>query len=215
MPCDDASPKPSPEGPTTTLKAPPPVRKSSVVRCLHELQNPASPTKPRKLCRTESVINIPVISLGDSLILMPIDLNNCMTETLPFAKVIEDLDAVLEEHYDAEDPKGKRLVDSDATDAKPAACADDEAVGSDSKTKAPMDVDATHAKPGPCPAKSTLLSSMRKKSMTGSSSGYNSASIADILVTPPTSKKMPFDPRVTPDAKSLFDIDYGLFAGEE
>ena len=56
---------------------------------------------------------------------------------------------------------------------------------------------------------------MRKKSMTGSSSGYNSASIADILVTPPTSKKMPFDPRVTPDAKSLFDIDYGLFAGEE
>ena len=215
MPCDTASPQPSPE-PTSSLKAPPPIRKSSVVRCLHELQDPASPTKAPKLARTHSVLNVPVISLGESAVLVPINLNNCLTEPLPFASVIEDLDAVLDEHYKSDDPKGKRPMDPRVEQLSQAVHneSDDESVDSDAKDK-DMDVDAADAKPGPCPAKPTLLSTMRRKSMTGSSSAYNSASLASILDTPPTSKRMPFDPKVTPDAKSLFDLDYGLFADEK
>ena len=219
MPCDTASPQPSPE-PTSSLKAPPPIRKSSVVRCLHELQDPASPTKAPKLARTHSVLNVPVISLGESAVLVPINLNNCLTEPLPFASVIEDLDAVLDEHYKSDDPKGKRPMDPRVEQLSQAVHneSDDESVDSDAKDNAPMDIeakDAEHAKPGPCSAKPTLISSMRKKSMTGSSSAYNSANITDILDTPPTSKKMPFDPRVTPDAKSLFDLAFGLFENDD
>ena len=218
MPCDTAAPQPSPE-PTSSLKAPPPIRKSSVVRCLHELQDPASPTKAPKLARTHSVLNVPVISLGESAVLVPINLNNCLTEPLPFASVIEDLDAVLDEHYKSDDPKGKRPMDPRVEQLSQAVHndSDDESVDSDAKDK-DMDVDAkdaADAKTSPCPAKSTLMSSVRKKSMTGSSSAYNSASLDSILDTPPTSKRMSFDPRVTPDAKSLFDLDYGLFAGEK
>lgn len=219
MPCEDASAQPSPQAPTSTLHSPPPVRKSSVVRCLSELQNPASPTKPRKLCRTESGIQMPAISLGDSAVIVPVDLNSCMTEALPFASVIQDLDAVLDEHYQSDDPNGKRPMPTDPRGKQPSQAVDkdtndteDESVDGDSKDKARMDIDA---KPGPCPAKCTLLSTMRKKGVTGSSSAYNSLSIADILATPPTSKKMPFDPKVTPDAKSVFDVDYGLFENDD
>ena len=59
-----ASPKPSPEGCTTRelRQQPPPVKKPAA-RCLHELQDPSSPTKPRKLYRTESTYGAPIPSL--------------------------------------------------------------------------------------------------------------------------------------------------------
>ena len=61
----DASPKPSPEGCTTNelRQQPPPVKKAAA-RCLHELQDPTSPTKPRKLYRTESTYGAPIPSLN-------------------------------------------------------------------------------------------------------------------------------------------------------
>jgi hypothetical protein len=223
MPCDDASPQHSPQAQTSSLSSPPPVRKSSTVRCLHELQNQASPTKPRKLARTESGIQMPAIILSESALIMPVDLNSCLTEPLPFDKVIQDLDAVLDEHYDSGDPKGKRPMPTDPrrkehmqpTDAKDPVANDteDESLDGEPRDKTTMDIDANDAKPPPSAAKCTLLSTMRKKGVTGSSSAYNSASITDILDTPSTSKKMPFDARVTPDAKSNFDVDFGLAFG--
>jgi len=64
----DASPKPSPEGCTTNelRQEPPPVKppvKKTAARCLHELQDPSSPPKPRKLYRTESTYGAPIPSL--------------------------------------------------------------------------------------------------------------------------------------------------------
>lgn len=64
----DASPKPSPEGCTTNelRQEPPPVKppvKKTAARCLHELQDPSSPTKPRKLYRTQSTYGAPIPSL--------------------------------------------------------------------------------------------------------------------------------------------------------
>jgi hypothetical protein len=180
MPCD-LSPRPSPEGPTSsqTMDGPPPVKKSAAARCLHELQDPASPTKPRKLCRTDSLVNMPVVSLPDSVVFVPIDLNNCLTDSPHFTTEFENLDTVLDV-YQPEDPKGK----------------------------APMDID-------PRPGRCSLISSMRKKGPKGSSSGHNSGSIPEILNTPTTSKKMPFDPRVTPDAKGLFDLAFGLYENDD
>ena len=65
----DASPKPSPEGCTTNelRQEPPPVKppvKKTAARCLHELQDPSSPPKPRKLYRTESTYGAPIPSLS-------------------------------------------------------------------------------------------------------------------------------------------------------
>ena len=61
----DASPKPTPEGCTTNeLRQQPPPVKRAAVRCLHELQSPSSPTKPRKLYRTESTYGAPIPSLN-------------------------------------------------------------------------------------------------------------------------------------------------------
>ena len=61
----DASPKPTPEGCTTNeLRQQPPPVKRAAVRCLHELQSPSSPPKPRKLYRTESTYGAPIPSLN-------------------------------------------------------------------------------------------------------------------------------------------------------
>jgi hypothetical protein len=70
------SPKPSPDGPTSRdlLFEPPPVKKPAARR-LHELQDPASPVKARKLFRTESGIELPPIDLGESVLAVPVNLN--------------------------------------------------------------------------------------------------------------------------------------------
>lgn len=73
----DASPKPSPAGPTSSELLPEPsAPKKSVARCLHELQDPSSPTKPRKLCRTESMLYVPVLNLGDAVLSVPVSMDH-------------------------------------------------------------------------------------------------------------------------------------------
>jgi hypothetical protein len=56
------------------LFEPPPVKKPAARR-LHELQDPASPVKARKLFRTESGIELPLIDLGESVLAVPVNLN--------------------------------------------------------------------------------------------------------------------------------------------
>jgi hypothetical protein len=70
----DASPKPSPEGCTTNelRQEPPPVKppvKKTAARCLHELQDPSSPPKPRKLYRTESTYGALVFTGAEGTLL--------------------------------------------------------------------------------------------------------------------------------------------------
>lgn len=73
----DASPKPSPDGPTSSELLPEPsAPKKSVARCLHELQDPSSPAKPRKLCRTESMLYVPVLNLGDAVLSVPVSMDH-------------------------------------------------------------------------------------------------------------------------------------------
>jgi hypothetical protein len=215
---EHASPQPSPEAPTSSLHSPPPVRKPSAARCLCELQNQASPTKPSKLLRTESGLPMPAVFLSQSADIVPVDLNSCLTDALPFDSVIQDLEAVLDQ-YEPDDPKGKRPMHTQPEDPV-ANDTEEEALDGEPKDKTTMDIeanandnDANDAKPAPSAPKRTLLSTMRKKGekgVTGSSSAYNSARLAAILDTPATSRKVAFDPRVSPEA-NIFDIAYGLY----
>ena len=113
-PSPQPSPKPSPVGPSSVLTDPPPVKKR-VVRRLHELQDPASPVKPFKLCRTESNLEPPPINLGESVLSVPVDLHG-----MSFICDLE-LDAIILEKIDVNeelasqdlDPKGKQPADKD------------------------------------------------------------------------------------------------------
>ncbi len=213
---EHASPQSSPQAPTSSLlspppaltsslHSPPPVRKPSAVRCLRELQNQASPTKPSKLRRTESGLPMPAVDI------VPVDLNSCLTDGLPFDSVIQDLEVVLDQ-YEPDDPKGKRPVPNDTEDKS---TMDIEANANDANNNANANDETDndlhyllHFKPAPSAPKRTLLSTMRKKGVTGSASAYNS-SIAAILDTPATPRKVAFDPRVSPEA-NIFDLAYGL-----
>jgi hypothetical protein len=152
---------------------------------------------------------MPAVLLSQSADIVPVDLNSCLTDGLPFDSVIQDLDAVLDK-YEPDDPKGKRPMHTQPEDPV-ANDTDEESLDGEPKDKTTMDIEANDndAKPAPSAPKRTLLSTMRKKGVTGSASAYNS-SIAAILDTPATSRKVAFDPRVSPEA-NIFDIAYGLY----
>jgi hypothetical protein len=160
---------------------------------------------------------MPAMLLSQSADIVPVDLNSCLTDGLPFDSVIQDLEAVLDQYepHDPNDPNGKRPMHTQPEDPV-ANDIDEESLDDEPKDKTTMDIeandnenDANDAKPAPSAPKRTLLSTMRKKGVTGSASAYNS-SIAAILNTPATSRKVAFDPRVSPEA-NIFDIAYGLY----
>lgn len=131
----DASPKPSPDGPTSSeLLAEPSAPKKSVSRCLQELQNPSSPIKPRKLCKTESMVHMPVLHLGDAVLTTPIALDNVLPlpVDLKFEETDDDLIKVL---YLTKDMiKDKTFMDVETSDTKDKQSA--EAVASDNENPA-------------------------------------------------------------------------------
>jgi len=158
---------------------------------------------------------MPAVLLSQSADIVPVNLNSCLTDGLPFDSVIHDLDAVLDQ-YEPDDPKGKRPMHTQPEDPV-ANDTEEKSLDGEPKDKTTMDIeandndtnDANDAKPAPSAPKRTLLSTMRKKGVTGSASAYNS-SIAAVLDTPATSRKVAFDPRVSPEA-NIFDIAYGLY----
>ena len=97
------SPKPSPDGPTSreVLFEPPPVRKPAARR-LHELQDPSSPIKARKLFRTDSVIEMAPIDIGESVLAVPVDLNG-----MSFTLDPKEFDEVTTQMYDIKDKAPK------------------------------------------------------------------------------------------------------------
>ena len=115
-PSPSGTPKPSPDGPTSVLADPPPVKKRAARR-LHELQDPSSPVKPFKLCRTESNLEPPPINLGESVLSVPVDLHG-----MSFICDLE-LDAIILEKIDVneelatQDSNGKAPKDQDEPDA--------------------------------------------------------------------------------------------------
>jgi len=138
----DASPKPSPDGPTSSELLPEPsAPKKSVARCLHELQDPSSPTKPRKLCRTESMLYVPVLNLGDSVLSVPVSMDHVhpppvdvnFEEADDFINIItQDVNSM---ETEPSDDKGKQVDkgkqdDSDKpdNDKPPLDASDDDAV---------------------------------------------------------------------------------------
>jgi hypothetical protein len=124
----DASPKPSPDGPTSSeLLAEPSAPKKSVSRCLQELQNPSSPTKPRKLCKTESMLHIPVLNIGDAVLTTTIGIDNVLP--LPVDLKFEDTDKYLNIMI-----KDKTFMDVEVSDTKDKQSA--EAVASDNENPA-------------------------------------------------------------------------------
>ena len=161
-PSPQPSPKPSPVGPSSVLADPPPVKKR-VVRRLHELQDPASPVKPFKLCRTESNLEPPPINLGESVLSVPVDLHG-----MSFICDLE-LDAIILEKIDVNeelasqdlDPKGKQPADKDKQpadkDKQPADKDPEDEAGSSSTPK-------TSDKPAIDARKCPLLLSSRPKS---------------------------------------------------
>ena len=92
---------PSPSGPTTSelLREPPPVRKDTARQ--HELQDPSSPTKPSKLFRTQSGLQMPLIDIGDSFLAVPVSLNGMSVLADP--KEVEE--APVERVVQIADPK--------------------------------------------------------------------------------------------------------------
>jgi hypothetical protein len=133
----DASPKPSPDGPTSSeLLAEPSAPKKSVSRCLNELQNPSSPTKPRKLCKTESMVHMPVLHLGDAVLTTPIALDNVLP--LPVDLKFEDTDKYLNIMI-----KDKTFMDVETSDTKDKQSA--EAVASDIETSDTKDKQSAEA----------------------------------------------------------------------
>ena len=118
-PKPSGTPKPSPDGPTSVLADPPPVKKRAARR-LHELQDPSSPVKPFKLCRTESNLEPPPINLGESVLSVPVDLHG-----MSFICDLE-LDAIILEKIDVNeelaihDSNGKAPKDQDELDARDA-----------------------------------------------------------------------------------------------
>ena len=133
----DASPKPSPVGPSSSELLPEPsAPKKSVSRCLHELQDPSSPTKPRKLCRTESMLYVPVLNLGDAVLSVPVSMDH--VHPLPVDVKFEEADGFINiiakdansMDTEASDDKGMQVdkgtqvdkgkqVDSDSHENKP------------------------------------------------------------------------------------------------
>lgn len=187
------SPKPSPDGPTTTelLREPPPVRKS-VVRCLHELQCPSSPTKPSKLCRTES--GIPPLDLGDSVLSMPVDLKGMSVLADP-KEFAEAMSQILEQQHEKDKDPYSSASDEDPVDTT-------------AKDKDPVGASAKDKNPGrpPLDSRNPLMRSSRKKST------HSNSDIPFLLTTPPTSRKLETDATKTPDRKeNTVSIQYGLF----
>jgi hypothetical protein len=108
--------------------------KKRAARRLHELQDPSSPVKPFKLCRTESNLEPPPINLGESVLAVPVDLHG-----MSFICDLE-LDAIILEKIDVNeelathDSNGKAPKDQAEPDAR------------DSNGKAPKDQDEPDAR---------------------------------------------------------------------
>jgi hypothetical protein len=187
------SPKPSPDGPTTAdlIREPPPVRKS-VVRCLHELQSPSSPTKPHKLCRTES--GIPALDLGDSVLSMPVDLKGMSVLADP-KEFAEAMSQMLEQQHDKDKDPYSSASDEDKDNDKDNDKNKNKNPGTTAKGRPPLG------------SRNPLMRSSHKKS---TKSTKSSSDIPFLLTTPPTSRKLETD--ATPDRKeNLVSIQYGLF----
>ena len=112
------SPKPSPDGPMSrdVLFEPPPVKKPAARR-LHELQDPASPIKARKLFRTESGIELPPIDLGESVLAVPVNLNG-----MSFLADAKDTDESANQDSKDKAPENLNPKDPSSTSPDPRNC---------------------------------------------------------------------------------------------
>ena len=223
------SPPPSPSGPTTSelRREPPPVRKDTARQ--HELQDPSSPTKPSKLFRTQSGLQMPLIDIGDSFLAVPVSLNGMSVladpkevEEAPVERVVQIADpkeveeSMSQRVVQIADPKEveealsgvHRVVQfADPKDPKEV----EEALPTPNTTdkgKGRKDPNTSSDKPPLDPKKCPLMRSSRKK---GSKSDVSS-----LLATPPACRKLDIDPAKSDDKENaMCPLEYGIFVMDD